>query len=36
VQLVHCGLRVVERQGKSFALSERVYLQCSDHSDWKS
>jgi len=36
VQLVHCRLRVVERQGKSFALSERVYLQHSDDSDWKS
>jgi len=36
VQLVHCGLGVVERQGKSFALSECVYLQHSDDSDWKS
>ena len=36
VQLVHCRLRVVERQGKSFALSERVYLQHSDDSDWRS
>jgi hypothetical protein len=34
VQLVHCGLGVVERQGESFALSERVYLQYPDDSDW--
>jgi hypothetical protein len=32
VELVHCGFRVVQSQGKSFALSECVYLQNPQNS----